>query len=181
VPVSLRSAQGDGGLDNHVSAVLCDLPVHVADPVERLAAVKVEMGRLKAAHMVEAGAWFIELGELAPPMLVGGITRLVARAMHTMPQRSLATITTNVPGPREPLYFLGRRMLDWFPYVPITQGARIATAILSYAGRIGFGVTADPDGMREVAIFARAIEAAMAELVAAAARHAQGIVLTVAR
>jgi hypothetical protein len=47
--------------------VLCDLPVHVADPEQRLHAVRAEMERLKASHMAEAGARFIDLGALAPP------------------------------------------------------------------------------------------------------------------
>ena len=69
VPVSVRAPEARGVLDNRVSAVLCDLPVHVADPVDRLLAVRAEMDRLKASHMAEAGALVIELGELAPPFL----------------------------------------------------------------------------------------------------------------
>lgn len=174
VPVSLRAAGEEGGQDNHVSALLCDLPVDVADPVRRLHAVTAQMGRLKASHMAEAGAWVLELAALAPPMLVGPLTRLAARVMHGVPQRALGTITTNVPGPRQPLFFLGRRMTDWFPYVPISQGARVGTAILSYAGKIAFGITADRDSVRDAAILTRGVERAVAELTARAELSGHG-------
>jgi diacylglycerol O-acyltransferase len=116
------------------------------------------MGRLKSSHMAEAGAWIVDLSELAPPMVMGALTRLVARAMHRVPQRMMATVTTNVPGPREPLYCLGRRMLEWRPYVPISQGLRVGTAILSYDGTLSFGITGDGDTVSDAGVLARAIE-----------------------
>jgi diacylglycerol O-acyltransferase len=164
VPVSVRAPEARGVMDNRVSAVLCDLPVQVADPVDRLNAVRAEMDRLKVSHMAEAGALVIELGDLAPPFVLGPTTRMVMRAMHRAPQRFLATVTTNVPGPRQPLYFAGRRMVDWFPYVPIGQGLRVGTAILSYAGRIEFGITSDYDTVPDATVLARAIEDGVREL-----------------
>jgi diacylglycerol O-acyltransferase len=164
VPVSVRGPAERGTLGNQVSALLVDLPVHIADPLARLHQVRAEIGWLKASHMAEAGAVFTQLGDLAPPMLVGAITRGVARAMHRLPQRSFSTVTTNVPGPRETLYCLGRRMLAWYPYVPITQGIRVGLAILSYNGGVGFGVTADSDSVHDAGVLARGIEAGVQEL-----------------
>jgi diacylglycerol O-acyltransferase len=168
VPVSVRSQSERGGMGNLVSALLVDLPVHLGDPLARLRAVHAETQRLKASHMAEAGALIMELGDLAPPMLVGAITRFVARAMHQIPQRSLATVTTNVPGPRQLLFLQGRRMEAWYPYVPITQGLRVGTAILSYAGHLYFGVTTDSDSLKDAGVLARGIEAGIAELTAIA-------------
>jgi diacylglycerol O-acyltransferase len=164
VPVSVRGEDARGALGNRVSAVLCDLPVHLADPLGRLHAIRAQMDGLKASHMSDAGRVLVDLGELAPPLLVGGITRLIARAMHEVPQRPLATVTTNVPGPRRPLYFHGRRLLEWFPYVPISQGLRVGTAILSYADTLGFGVTADSDSVPDAKVLARGVEAGIAAL-----------------
>jgi diacylglycerol O-acyltransferase len=159
VPVSVRGPDDGVGAHNRVSAILCDLPLDVASPVQRLRAVRERMDALKASHMADAGAFILEIGDLAPPMIVGPITRLVARAMHAVPQRLVGTVTTNVPGPREPLYLLGRKLVEWYPYVPITQGLRLGTAILSYEGRLGFGVTGDWATAPDVAVVARAIEA----------------------
>jgi diacylglycerol O-acyltransferase len=86
------------------------------------------------------------------------------RAMHQIPQRSINTVTTNVPGPQFPLYCLGREMLEYLPFVPISHGVRVGTAILSYNGRLSFGVTGDFGTAPDVQVLASAISADLDEL-----------------
>jgi hypothetical protein len=74
------------------------------------------------------------------------------------------TVTTNVPGPQFPLYFAGREMLEYLPYVPIGPGVRIGVAILSYNGRLQFAVTGDYDTAPDIGSLADGIEAALATL-----------------
>ncbi|HEY6562501.1 MAG TPA: wax ester/triacylglycerol synthase family O-acyltransferase [Polyangiaceae bacterium] len=164
VPVSVRKPEASGTLGNRVSTVLCDLPVHLSDPLARLVAVQCDMDALKASHMAEAGELLTELWDLAPPMLLGSMSRLVTRLMHRVPQRTVHTIATNIPGPQFPLYCLGRQMLASYPYVPITQGIRVATAILSYNGQLSFGVTGDLDSAPDVDVLAQAVVSEIAEL-----------------
>jgi WS/DGAT/MGAT family acyltransferase len=164
VPVSVRSEDARGVPGNRVSAFLYELPVHLADPVERLRAVREGMGELKGSHMADAGEAATTLGDLAPPMLVGFVSRLGMRVMHRLPQRSVNTVTTNVPGPQFPLYCLGREMLEYYPYVPLSHGVRVGTAILSYNGRVAFGVTGDFDTVPEVGTLARGIRSGIKEL-----------------
>lgn len=166
VPVSTRT--GSGAADNEVSAMLYELPVAVADPVERLWTVHEQMTGLKGSHMAEAGEVVTTLGLLAPPMVVGPASRLAAHLNERMPQRSVNTVTTNVPGPQVPLYCLGRRMLEQLPYVPITHGVRVGVAIVSYDGRLSFGVTGDRDTAPDVGVLAGAVRDELAELVARA-------------
>jgi diacylglycerol O-acyltransferase / wax synthase len=165
VPVSVRNAARQAALDNQVAALLCELPVHLSDPLDRLRFVATQMSELKHSHMAEASAFLAGLGDLAPPLLVGSISRLIARIMHSLPQRSFSTVTTHVPGPRNPLYFLGRKLLSYYPYVPITQGTRLGTAILTYDGQVGYGVSADPEHVPDLDLFTRTIAADTAELV----------------
>ena len=143
VPVSTRRADGHGVLDNRVSALLYELPMSVADPVERLHLVQQQIGALKGSPMAQAGATLTEIGDLAPPAAIGTVSRLVTRAMRRLPQRSINTVTTNVPGPQFPLYCLGREMVEYRPFVPIFHGVRVGTAVLSYNGTMYFGVTGD--------------------------------------
>lgn len=157
VPVSVRGPDGQGVLDNRVSAILFELPVGIADPVERVRHVCAEMAELKRSHMADAGEAVETLGALAPPMVVGTVSRLASRLMHRLPQRSVNTVTTNVPGPQFPLYCLGREMLEYRPFVPISHGVRVGTAILSYNGRLSFGVTGDRASTPEVVVAATAI------------------------
>jgi diacylglycerol O-acyltransferase len=93
------------------------------------------------------------------------------RAATRMPQRSVNTVTTNVPGPQRPLYAAGRRMLECFPYVPIAGHVRIGVAIFSYDGGLTFGVTGDYDEAPDIDVLCHGIEQSMRELVAAAERH----------
>jgi len=164
VPVSMRHGDGRGVLDNRVSFLLYDLPVQVADPVERLEVVHVQMAELKASHMAEAGEAVTAIGNLAPPMVVGPLSRMVIRSIHRLPQRSINTVTTNVPGPQFPLYCLGREMLEYRPFVPISHGVRVSTAILSYNGRLFFGITGDYATAPDVHVLALAASACVEQL-----------------
>lgn len=168
VPASVRRAEGNGLEGNQFSAMFCELPVNIEPARARLDLVAQRMKEAKSSHMIEAGVWFAELIDLAPPMVVQAVSRAIVRGMHWLPQNTLTTVTTNVPGPSSPLYFRGRRMLSWSPYVPIYQGARIGAAVLSYNGVLEFGITADADSVQHLEIFARAIEADLATLLAAA-------------
>ena len=164
VPVSTRGADARGVFDNRVSAFLMELPVHLAEPLERLGAVRERMADLKGSHMAESGELVIRVGNLAPPMVVGTVSRLASRLMHQLPQRAINTVTTNVPGPQFPLYCLGREMLAYYPYVPISHGVRVGTAILSYNGQLAFGVTGDAETAADVGVLADAIAAGITEL-----------------
>ena len=170
VPVSLRAPGEESIRDNRVSLLLARLPVHVADPVGRLSAVREEIDRLKDRHEAEAGAAMLAIAALEAFPAVAAPFRLAAR----LPQRSVVTVTTNVPGPREPLYALGRRLVEMIPYVPIASRVRLGVSILSYCDTVAFGVTGDYDGAEDVALLARGIAEGMTELLeaAAAAPHA---------
>ncbi len=174
VPVSVRtadSAGGQGGLpmNNEVSAVFADLPVEFADPQSRYSAVVTRIAQLKSSHEAQAGVLLSEVADLIPPPLLA----LGLHAAFRLPQRSLATIVTNVPGPRRPLYALGARMLANYPYVPIANHVRLATAVTSYDGRLYLGITSDPESMPDVAVMRDGVERGLAELVAVADAHAR--------
>jgi WS/DGAT/MGAT family acyltransferase len=161
VPVSVRHPEERGTYNNRVSAMFAEMPVGIADPVERLDAIKAQMKHLKAAKGAVAGEVLTGLTGFTPPMLLAAAERLVAR----VPQRNLNLVTTNVPGPQRPLYNMGRRLLELYPYVPIQGQMRIGIAIYSYDGSLGFGITADYDGVPDAAVCARGIEDGLAELV----------------
>jgi diacylglycerol O-acyltransferase len=166
VPVSVRArdetgrAVGDGEMSNRVSGVFADLPVHISDPVSRLRAISEQMADLKQSKSALAGEALISLSGFAPPLLLS----LAGRLGTKLPQHTVNTVTTNVPGPQIPLYAVGRRMLEVYPYVPLGLRLRITVAIFSYDGLVTFGVTGDYDGAPDVAVLAQGIEQAMADL-----------------
>jgi diacylglycerol O-acyltransferase len=166
VPVSVRSGEEHGEYNNRVSAIFANLPVGIADPRERLEAMREQMEHLKRSGEAVAGDVLVGLSGFAPAMLLA----LGLRAATRMPQRSVNTVTTNVPGPQRPLYAAGRRLLECFPYVPIAGHVQFGVAIFSYDGALTFGVTGDYDRARDIDVLCDGIERAMRELVAAADR-----------
>jgi diacylglycerol O-acyltransferase len=111
VPVSVRTQSTRGVLDNEVSAMLPYLPVEVPDPVRRLQVMQDRMCGLKASKEALAGDALVRLARSEPPPLVS----LAVRMGFRLPQRSIGTVTTNVPGPAHPLYALGRPLLEIYP------------------------------------------------------------------
>src|SRR3954470_4164280 len=110
VPVSVRTQTERGTYNNKVSAMFADLPVGIADPVERLAAVRGQMEGLKERHQALAGSTLTSLSGFAPAMLLA----LGGRVATRTPQRAVNTVTTNVPGPQRPMYLEACRMLEYF-------------------------------------------------------------------
>jgi WS/DGAT/MGAT family acyltransferase len=162
VPVSTRHPDDHGVPGNLVSAVFADLPVGVADPAARLSLITRQLAQLKHGGMaVGVDAMMAATGYL--PLTLFALT---ARAVAHFPQRAFSTVTTNVPGPQVPLYLLGCRMTEMFPYIPLAIDLRITVGIMSYDGQLTFGVTGDHEAVPDLDVLCRGIESAMAELAA---------------
>jgi diacylglycerol O-acyltransferase / wax synthase len=164
VPVSLRAPGEENIYENRVSALLAYLPVHVADPVQRLEAVRAELATLKANKEAVVGETLVSLGRYTPfPVLSRG-----TRFVYGLPQREIVTVTTNVPGPRVPLYGMGRKLVEIIPYVPIATTVRTGVSIFTYCGDVTFGITGDYDTNPDLPVLARGIEAGVSSLLKAA-------------
>jgi diacylglycerol O-acyltransferase len=164
VPVSTREPGTEQVLDNRVSLMLPYLPVDLDDPVERLHAVHERVIDLRAHHEPEAGGSVTAVAGLVPFAPVSWGIRLGLR----LPQRQVATVTTNVPGPRTTLYALGREAVQMLPYVPIADRVRIGVAIFSYRDTLTFGITGDYDTASDLQVLADGVSSSMAELLEAA-------------
>ncbi len=161
VPVSVRTEAHEGRLGNQVTGMFADLPVDVADPRERLDAVARQMGHLKRSGQAVGVDAMLSAADFVPATLM----TLGARVYARTGQRVINTVTTNIPGPQYPIYLLGRRMLEMFPYIPVAQGVRISIGIMSYDGHVAIGVTGDYDAVPDLDVLCTAIEDALAELV----------------
>ena len=169
VPVSVRADVERGALGNRVAAIMAPLPVWCQDPVARLDIVREQLRNLKSGGQAVGAQVLTELTGFAPPTVMGQASRLVSR------QRMFNLVVTNVPGPQFPLYVAGRRMLDPFPMVPLAKNQALGIALLSYAGKINFGLVGDYDLMWDLDDFAGYVRASLEELADAA-----GVELTAA-
>lgn len=164
VPVSIRSNDAADRTDNRVSLMLPTLPADEEDPVEQLQAVHRRLSRAKGSGQREAGGIFVAMSNLVP----FPVTAWAVRALTRLPQRGIVTLATNVPGPREPMTIMGRRVIRVLPVPPIAMRLRTGVAILSYADELVFGILGDFDAASDVDQLARGIESAVDALVAAA-------------
>jgi WS/DGAT/MGAT family acyltransferase len=162
VPVSMRHTDEHGTLGNRVSAVFADLPVGQADPLKRLRAVSAQLHTLKSGGTAMGVDALLNAADLLP----GSLYALGVKAWAHSPQRIFSTVTTNVPGPRVPLYLLGRRMTDMYPYIPLGADLRITIGIASYAGGLAWGVTGDHDSVPDLRVLSDGIDESITELIA---------------
>ncbi len=163
VPVSVRRDDERGTFNNRVAAMFADLPMGITDPVKRLAAIREMMGNLKEHHQADATQTLSFLTGYTPPILLAAAARLFAG----LDQHAVQTVTTNVPGPRQPLYAAGRRMIEAFPFVPLAGSVRIGIAIFSYAGNLAFGVTGDYESAPDIDVLSEGIDSGIKDLIAA--------------
>ena len=170
VPVSVRSEDQAGTLGNQVTGLIARLPVGCDDPLETLSRVSEQMRGLKdSGQAVGARA----LTELGTGFAQGNLLSLGARAVAPR-QRVANLVVTNVPGPQFELRMGDRVLLDLFPMVPLGGNLKLGVAILSYNGKISFGLVADFDAMPDLEDLADDFEQAMGELEEAAGIGSDG-------
>jgi hypothetical protein len=78
--------------------------------------------------------------------------------------RAYNLVVTNVPGPPVPLYLLDARIASIFPHLPLFENQGLGIALLSYAGRLYWGLTADWELVPDLVALRTAVMASLAEL-----------------
>ena len=141
VPVNLRAAsfleEMSDELGNHFGLVFANLPIESADPSERLLRMKAEIDRLKATP--EA---VISFGIL---QALGHTPAFFEHLVEELFIRKASLVASNVPGPRQPLFFAGRRLKDVLFWNPHPGRLGLGMSIMSYAGRVRIGIRADAE------------------------------------
>jgi WS/DGAT/MGAT family acyltransferase len=167
VPVSVRAESERGALGNKVAAMYAPLPIGLADPIARFRAVHEAMRGLKESGQAVGAETLTALADFAPPTILSQAVRIQAV------QRLFNLTVTNVPGPQFPLYLLGRTLSRIYPLVPIVENAALGIAIMSYNGRIDFGLVGDYDALPDLDAVAAALDGAIGELAAVAGTSAK--------
>jgi len=103
--------------------------------------------------------------EQVPPALAAVAGQL------SVPNTLLNTVSTNVPGPQIPLFLSGRRLIGWYPLLPLAGDVGLCNAILTYDQRLTIGVTTDPRLVPDVWLYVECLKASFAELRDAAGRR----------
>ncbi len=165
VPVSIRGEHEHGTLGNRIAAMRGPLPVYVEDPVARLQAVRQGMGSLKESKQAVGAEVLASVQNFAPPTILAQASRV------NFSTRLFNLIVTNIPGPQFPLYVRGRELQDVFPVAFLPKNHALAVAIMSYNGKMNFGLLGDYDALPDISTVADGIEASLAELLALARKE----------
>jgi diacylglycerol O-acyltransferase / wax synthase len=167
VPVSIRTADERGDLGNRIALMRGPLPVYIEDPVRRLRTISDAMAGLKRSKQALGAEVISRFNDFAPPTLLAQASRI------NFSTRLFNLIVTNVPGPQLPLYVLGRELEEVFPVAFLPQNHSLAVAIMSYHGKVGFGLLADYDRMEDIDVISNGLEESLAELEEAAGKAAK--------
>jgi diacylglycerol O-acyltransferase len=139
-------------------ATYVPLPVGIDDPRRRHAEISRTLDGLRTSGRALAAEAQVELDGFAPPTILSQAARLQAR------QRAFNLVVTNVPGPQSPRYLLGRELRAIYPAVPLARNQALSVAVISYAGRLCFGLLADHDALADLELLGGLLKEALAEL-----------------
>jgi diacylglycerol O-acyltransferase len=162
VPVARGVAGRPARAGNLASAMFVELPVDLADPAARLAAVTARTTEQKSREVADATAAVVRMADHIPAALFARGARAYGRAG----QGRVNVVASNIRGPSQTQYLVGRRLLELLPYVPIAQEIRASAAMVSYAGRITIGITGDAEALPDVDRLIDAVGRELGDLVA---------------
>ncbi len=123
---------------NRAAIMLVPLPVSDPDPARRLAQIARLTRARKRYRPYQPAARFAQ------------------RAMvWVMPRQRLVNLfTSNLPGPPEPLYLAGARVLELYQVGVVQGNVTVAVGVLSYAGQLNITVLGDADAVPDLKAFA---------------------------
>jgi diacylglycerol O-acyltransferase len=142
VPVTLRPAQDrDQARGNLIGQFVVPLPIGVPDPGQRLAQIATMTAARKAESHHSVGTMLR--------------SRIARRALlKTLDREPINLTSADVPGPPEPVYLAGARLLEVFPVLPLVANVSLAVGAISYAGQFSIAATADKDTYPDLGVFA---------------------------
>ena len=171
VPVSVRTADELLAPGNLVSGMFTSLASDVDDPVQRLIAIRDSASSAKELYASGIEDAVMDWGSVPPPLTMALGVRLYTW-MHLAERISpvFNLLISDVPGPREPLYAAGARLVAVYPFGPVLDSIGVNITVLSYTDSVGFGIMTCPDLVPDPWGLADAVGPSLHELVVASRR-----------
>jgi len=169
VPVSVRTQDQEGDLGNRVSMMFAALPTNLSDPSARLDAMHEAMSVAKDQHGAIPASLLAAVTQFAMPALANQAWRLSARLRLLERVNLFNLIISNVPGPNVPLYFGGAELLAYYPVSALVDGQGLNITVMSYRGKLYFGLIADRALVPDVDLMAGFLREELDALTSAAA------------
>ncbi|HVM10764.1 MAG TPA: wax ester/triacylglycerol synthase family O-acyltransferase [Acidimicrobiales bacterium] len=143
IPVSVRTGEETEKWTNRVSAIFANLPTNEPEPLERVRKVHEAMMVGKGLHDALPAEALTEFAQFPPPAVFARASRLATRLeLGNRFRLPVNLVISNVPGPREPLYSAGARLLHYYPVSTIVDGQGLNVTVQSYLDTLDFGLVA---------------------------------------
>lgn len=144
VPVSIRTGKESDPWTNRVSSIIAELPTNCADPIERVQLCQQAMAAAKRQHELVPAEALAQATDYTSPVVAASALRLVSRLkLADRMTTPINVVISNVPGPREDLYFAGAKLDAYIPVSTITDGIGLNITVHSYRDRLDFGLISD--------------------------------------
>jgi WS/DGAT/MGAT family acyltransferase len=160
IPVSVRARQVEQTGGNKLSGYLCELPIGIDDPLERLRIVHQAMTRNKAGGPARGAGAFPLLADKVPPAVHHLAGRVIGQAAPLL----FDTVVTNVPLPGLKLALNGAPLEEVYPFVPLAPRQALAMAVAIYRNSIHIGLQANGDAVPDIGALQDAVSKSMAVL-----------------
>jgi diacylglycerol O-acyltransferase len=138
--------------------------------VQRLIAMRDSAAGAKELYASGIEDAVMDSASVLPPVTMALGVRLYTRmrlAERISPVFNF--LISDVPGPREPLYAVGARLVGVYPFDPVLDAIGNNNTVLSYIDSVGFGIMTGPDLVPDPWRLAEAIGPSLDELVRASA------------
>jgi WS/DGAT/MGAT family acyltransferase len=165
-PMSVRKTGDTTSKGNELFGRLQTLGTDIDDPLKRLATIAESTAGSRAEAESTTTTQLLELIGTVPTALLG-LTAKAASALPFSGPTIANTTVTNVPGPAEPLFFNGARLVRVAGLGPLVAGLNLIHVVASYNGTLSISATADRDALPDPARYAECMEQSFQELLAA--------------
>jgi diacylglycerol O-acyltransferase / wax synthase len=164
-PISVRSESERGTAGNQVSAMVVPLHTEIGNPLERLQAVHEGTVQSKALTKAVGARLMTDYSQFIPSSLAGLAARLYTRfGLANSVNPFFNTVVSNVPGPQQPLYFCGARLVTMYGMGPIGDGMGLIQGVFSYCGQITIAATSCRKQMPDPAFYSQCLQDSFDEL-----------------
>ena len=167
VPVSVHGRSDRPGR-NKVSGMFTSLQTDVEDPAERLAAIAAASSVAKEHSSAISASLLQDWSQFAAPAVFGVAMRVYASTRLTEARPVHNLVVSNVPGPQQPLYFLGAEVKAMYPLGPIFHGSGLNITVMSLNGTLDVGLLSTPELLPDLWDLADDFAAGLEELLAVA-------------
>ncbi len=143
VPVSIRTGEEEDTWTNRVSGIVADLPTDCADPIERVTRCRAAMDAAKRQFELVPAEAMVDITQYSSPVVATAAIRLASQLrLADRVAMPINVIISNVPGPRQPLYFSGAQLEQYIPVSTIAEGMGLNITVHSYLDEMTWGLIA---------------------------------------